>query len=92
MNPCIPELGAQDVVFYVVERIVLSLDIDKLDVPDGVDVRDAPLYGLYGFYWIMVNDEFDGECVIGIDPEGHLFGFRPIGFWVVCGKQAEILP
>jgi hypothetical protein len=75
MYPCILEFWAKDIVFDIIEGVDLVLDFNELDVPDGIDVRDSPLNGFYTFYGIVVNDEFDGESVVGIDPVSHLLRF-----------------
>ena len=82
---------ADDAVLDVVEVVSGLFNLDEFDIPDRIDKGDAVFDILDAGYRVMIYDQFDGECIIGVDPVGELLIPAPVFVvGVAAFQQVEV--
>ncbi len=57
-------------MFNIIEIVFFASNSNEFDVPGGIDLINVTGNIFYAFYRIMLKDQSNGICIIGIDPEG----------------------
>lgn len=93
MNAWLIELLAQNFMFDGVQIEIDAAKLEKFDVPGRIDEWHVSPQIFDALHRVIVEDELNGEGVVGIYPVGQLLPFAPITAvrWVLR-KQFQIFP